>query len=116
MEIIVCGDININYLENCNKRQQLDALLATYNLISTVRFPTTSLNGSISATDNIFIDLSHCGKCTLEPFINGPSNHDGQIIKLEIINMQKQPHKTRTVRNFSKFSTDDFKIKLSYET
>jgi exonuclease III len=35
--IIVCGDINIDYLdENCYKRQQLDALLATYNLISTV--------------------------------------------------------------------------------
>ena len=36
-EIIICGDININYLDgNCKKRQQLDTLLATYNLISTV--------------------------------------------------------------------------------
>ena len=46
VEIIVCGDINIDYLdENCYKWQQLDALLATYNLISTVQFPTKSLNG-----------------------------------------------------------------------
>jgi len=53
IEIIVCGDINIDYLdENCHKRQQLDALLATYNLICTARFPTRSL-------DNIFINLSH---------------------------------------------------------
>ena len=37
MEINICGDMNINYLEeNCNKRQQLDALLATCNLISTI--------------------------------------------------------------------------------
>lgn len=37
MEIIVYSDININYLdENCNKRQHLDDLLATYNLINTV--------------------------------------------------------------------------------
>jgi exonuclease III len=37
---IICGDININYLENCKKRQQLDALLQTYNLIGTVSFAT----------------------------------------------------------------------------
>ena len=37
IEIIIYGDINVNYLdENCNKRRQLDTLLATYNLISTV--------------------------------------------------------------------------------
>lgn len=37
IEIIICCDININYLDdNCKKRQQLDILLATYNLISTV--------------------------------------------------------------------------------
>jgi exonuclease III len=33
---VICGDININYLENCRKKQQLDALLKTYNLIGTV--------------------------------------------------------------------------------
>jgi len=26
-EFMICGDININYLENCKRRQQLDALL-----------------------------------------------------------------------------------------
>ena len=39
-EFVICGDININYLENCKKRQQLDVLLQTYNLIGTVSFPT----------------------------------------------------------------------------
>jgi exonuclease III len=39
-EFIICGDVNINYLENCNTRQQLDTLLSTYNLIGTVNFPT----------------------------------------------------------------------------
>jgi len=29
VEFVVCGDINTNYLENCNKMQQLDALLQT---------------------------------------------------------------------------------------
>jgi hypothetical protein len=116
IEIIICGDIIVNYLdENCNKRWQLDALFATYNLISTVRFPTRSLNGTASAIENIFIDISHGGKYTLDPFINGLSDHDGQIIKLENISIQKQPHETRTIRIFNKDSMHDFKTKLSYE-
>ena len=46
-EITICGDINIDYLnDKCYKQQQLDALLTTYNLISTVRYPTRSMNGS----------------------------------------------------------------------
>jgi len=28
-DIIICGDININYLDNTNNKRQLDALLAT---------------------------------------------------------------------------------------
>jgi endonuclease/exonuclease/phosphatase family metal-dependent hydrolase len=97
IEIIICGDININHLdENCYKRQQLDAVLATYNLISTVQFPTRSLNGSISAIDNIFIDKSHKGKYTLYPFVIGLSDHNGQIIQLENISMQTQSSKSET--------------------
>jgi len=62
-------------------------LLATYNFISIVRFPTRSLNGSISAIDNIFIDISHKGKYSLYPLINGLSDDDRQIIQLENISM-----------------------------
>ena len=36
IEFVICGDININYLEKCKKRQQLDALLKTYNLMGIV--------------------------------------------------------------------------------
>jgi exonuclease III len=38
-EFIICGDININYLESSNKKNQLDNLLGTYNLIDTIFFP-----------------------------------------------------------------------------
>jgi hypothetical protein len=72
----------------------MDALLATYNLIGTVRFPTRSLNGPISAIDDIFIDISHKGKYSLYPLINGLSDHNGQIIQLENISTQTQPNET----------------------
>jgi hypothetical protein len=52
---VICGDININYLGNCKKRQQLDALLQTYNLIGTVSFPMHKSNASTTAINNIFL-------------------------------------------------------------
>jgi hypothetical protein len=69
-------------MKNCHKQQQPDALLATFNLQSTVRFPTRSRNGPISAIDNIFIDISNNDKYSLYPLINGLSDHDGQVIHL----------------------------------
>ena len=116
IKIIVSGDINVDYLdETCYKKKQLDALLATYNLISTVRFPTRSLNGSSSTIDNIFIDIYHKGKYTIYPLINGLSDHDGQIIQLENMSVQTQLSETRIIRNFNRHCIHDFKTKLSYE-
>jgi exonuclease III len=43
-EFIICGDININYLEINNKKKQLGNLLGTYNLIGTIHFPTRIIN------------------------------------------------------------------------
>jgi hypothetical protein len=82
-EFIIGRDININYLDNSNKRQQLDTLLATYNLKSTVHFPTRISNVSITARDNSFINKSR--NYTISLFINGLSDHDGQLIILNII-------------------------------
>jgi len=77
-EIMVCGDINIDYLEeNCYKRQQLDALLTTFSLVSTIHFLTRTLNGAISAIDNIFIDITYKGKYTINPLINGLWDTEG---------------------------------------
>ena len=54
-EFVICGDININYLDSCVKRQQLDALFQTHNLIGTVLFPMRKSSTSATAIDNIFI-------------------------------------------------------------
>jgi hypothetical protein len=80
---MVCGVININYLYCHNRRQQLDTLLASYNLKSTVNFPTRIINVSSTAIDKIFIDLSR--NFTINPLINGLSDHYAQLLKLEKI-------------------------------
>jgi exonuclease III len=54
--MIICGDINVNYLVTSHRRQQLDMLLSTYNLINSVQFPTRILNVPSTAIDSIFID------------------------------------------------------------
>jgi len=78
-----CGNININYLHCHNRKQQLDTLLALYNLKSTVNFPTRIINDTSNVIDNIFIDLSR--NFTINPLINGLSDHDAQLLKLENI-------------------------------
>jgi hypothetical protein len=54
-----------------------------YNLKSTVNFPTRVFNGSSTAVDNIFIDLSR--NFSINPLTNGLSDHDTQPLKLENI-------------------------------
>jgi exonuclease III len=66
LEYIVCGDININYLTDSEKNSQLVSLLQTYNLTSSVDFPTR-----ITAIDNNFIDIARRDSYSICPVING---------------------------------------------
>ena len=88
VEFVICGDININYLENGNKRQQLDALLQTYNLTGTVSFPTRKSKASTTNTDNRFITRTK--NYNINPHINGLSDHETQIITVENMVPTKQ--------------------------
>jgi len=54
--------------------KQLDYLLGTYNLISTMYFPMRTVNNSATLIDNIFIDNKR--HYTIKPCINGLSDHD----------------------------------------
>lgn len=50
------------------------------------------------------------------PHINGLSDHDAQIIKLNNLSIQGQNNATQIIRNFNKHSISNFSIKLSFET
>jgi hypothetical protein len=113
VEFVICGDININYLENCNKRQQLDALLQTYNLIGTVSFPTCKSKASTTAIDNIFITKTK--NYNINPHINGLSDHEAQIIMVENMVPTKQTNKITTKRDINEQSILEFQLPLSHE-
>jgi len=39
-EFIICGDFNIDYIKDSSRKNSLDSILASFNLFSTVKFPT----------------------------------------------------------------------------
>jgi len=110
---MICGDININYLEKCNKRQQLDTLLQTYNLIGTVSFPTRKSKASTTAIDTIFITRTK--KYIINPHINGLSDHKVQITVIENVVLTKQRNNITTKRDINDQSILEFQLLLSHE-
>jgi hypothetical protein len=90
-------------------------MLATFNLTGTVHFQTRITNGSISAIDNICIDKTR--NYSINPFINGMSDHDTQVITLKNIFLQKRlVYETQYLRSINRITINRFPTKLSYET
>jgi hypothetical protein len=102
VEFVICGDINVNCHTDSNRKLNLDSLSSSYNLSSTVNFPTRVQNNSKSAIDNILIDNSKIGDYTVGPFINGLSNHEAQLIEINITELQPSNQQYQTVRKTNK--------------
>jgi len=115
-KLIVCGDINIDYLSDREKKRQLDAVLLTYNLFAIEHFPTRSQYQSSTAIDNIFIDTYKITNYTVFPLHNGLSDHDAQMLNINDVNLQQENHHICTIRNINKHSIEEFKTRLSYES
>jgi len=116
LKYILCGDINIDYLIDSVRKSQLDALLTTYNLTSTVNFPTRIQKNSATAIDNIFIDTSKLGNYIISPLINGLSDHDAQIITLHSYTSRPPSKNYRLIRDINDHMINDFLNQLSCET
>jgi len=116
LKVIICGDININYLTEGDRKSQLDAMLLTYGLASIVHFPTRSQGLSSTAIDNIFIDTNQFMNYIVSPLYNGLADHDAQLLTLNDIHLQLNSHCTYTTRSFNTYSVEEFITKLSYES
>jgi hypothetical protein len=115
-QFIICGDININYLTDNEKKNQLNALLLLYNLSSIVDFPTRIQNKSATIINNIFIDINRMDNYTVKPLFNDLSDHDAQLLTFNNIKVQLYKLNFQYIRSISKNTTADILIKLSYET
>jgi hypothetical protein len=53
---------------------------------------------------------------TVSPIYNGLSDHDAQLLTIKYINLQTVNHPSYSIRNINKYSMEEFKIRLSYES
>jgi hypothetical protein len=80
VELLICGDINVDYLSSSNRKQQLSLLLGTYNIMHMVDFFTRFQNCHLSATDNVFVDISRLQSYMIFPCFNALSDHDAPCL------------------------------------
>jgi hypothetical protein len=102
-------------LNDSTQNHQLDSLLASYGLYSTVQFPTKICNSASTAIDNIFINKHTFENYTIEACVNRLSDHDGQFVTIYNIPTQKAPHYTYIGRKIKESSLLEFQINLSYK-
>jgi hypothetical protein len=76
LHLIFCGDINIDYLTEYNRKRQLVSMLQMYNLTAIVNFATRLQGVSSTMIENIILDTSKTSNYTVLPFLNGLSDHD----------------------------------------
>jgi hypothetical protein len=117
IESVISGDINLNCLVDSNKKINFDSLLPSYNLSSTVNFPTRVQNNSRAAIDNIFIDNSKIRDYTVGPFINGLFDHEAELLDKNNIDLQFSNQQYQRVRKINTHTMVDFVTrKLKYES
>ena len=58
VNLIVCGDFNVNFMTDNIKKYQIISLLKMYNLDYKVNFPTRINDCTETTIDNIFLDRS----------------------------------------------------------
>jgi hypothetical protein len=117
LNIILCGDININYLDDAStNKQKLNSLLASYNLCSIVDFPTRVVNISATAIDNFIIDKHRNEIFSINSLPNGLSDHDAQILTLNNIKLLNPSNYPVIRRDINEFTISEFKLNLNYES
>ena len=113
--LILCGDFNINYLNEDKKKQRLNSLLTSYGLYSVIDFPTRTNNSTSTTIDNIFINKLTFLTYNVYSLVNGISDHDAQILTLPDTNIPKTKNELYSYRKIDAPSLNEFQINLSHE-
>ena len=95
--LILCGDLNVNYLGENDHKSQLNNLLLMYNLKGIIDFPMRISHSTASAMDNFIIDTSPFHDYSVNPLTNDLSDHDAQILTLKIPPL-KQRERIKLIR------------------
>jgi hypothetical protein len=108
MQLIICGNINVNYLAHNSRRKILDIILSSFNLSSTVYFPDRLQNKSATVIDIIFIDISKFPNYVISPLYNSLSDYDAQLITLSDVDLKIQKPEFKIIRRIDTYCMLDF--------
>jgi hypothetical protein len=101
---IMCGEINVNYLAESYKINQLNNILQSFNLSSIVNFPTRIGQNSFSAIDSFLIVNSYLNKFDIIPLINGLSGHDAQLLTIPFAQKHNKDQCMYFKRNINQYT------------
>jgi hypothetical protein len=107
IHFIICGDFNINYLDESKEKKDLNNIL--------IQFPTRIAKNSSSSIDNIFLDVSKFVQFKIFPVPNGLSDHDAQVLEIyknERI-FKRFIQKVKYIRKIDEFTTQEFLEQIS---
>jgi len=116
VDIILCADFNINYLNDNQDKQALNSSLTSYILYSKIDFPTRIYSTSQTIIDNIFINKFKNENYLVPPLINGLSDHDAQVLSLFNIITPDVTNEFYSYRKITKHTLNEFQTSLSHET
>jgi hypothetical protein len=110
-EVIVCSDINVNYLINNNKKYQLNSILNSFNLFDIVDFPTQNASSIIH---NIFVDYNRLEDYSIALVYN-ISDHNGQFLtKYTCSNINKHINR-QIIKKINQTTLHELSFRLSFE-
>jgi hypothetical protein len=117
LKLIICGDINIDYLTDNARKKQLDSMLLSYNLAATVHSPLEYKNNPVGLLITYSLISKNSPSLLFPPYMcNGLSDHDAQLLTLKDINIQTTSSNIHYIRITNKWSIEEFKLRLSFES
>jgi hypothetical protein len=116
VKVIICGDFNVNFMENCSMKRRLEVLFGIFNFSAIITFPTRIEGNTSTLIDNIFMNvMQHEGYLTYV-MSNGLSDHEGQFLILKATSSVIKGNYTYYTRTLNKDNIYDFQMRLSYES
>jgi len=112
--LILCGELNINFLQYSGKLQELQHLLLMNNLTNIVKSPTRITSHTKSLIDIVIVNYTNDEMFT-EVLDLGYSDHLAQFLYIKSKNLLKDPI-TACKRHFIDNNVEEYKYLLHEET
>jgi hypothetical protein len=113
-QLILCDDLNVNFLQHSGKLQDLKSLLLMSNLANIVKSPTRVTSHTETLTDVIIVNNKNDEKFTATLNV-GYSDHLAQVLHMKMKKLPKAPITTYN-RHFTENNIAEFKYLLHKET